>query len=227
MPRAKAPLKRDLLKAELARLLGLPVADVFTREEAGAFLGRHPKTFSNDDGAAPFFYKADLGRNGLAFYTLNDLKLWRDDKAAFGKLRMATTTNERPWPSLPTGTPAPPAPIGLDQVHGLDLEGVQAVLLKTRTEPLLTFDPDFPWLDAEAAAWLANHPLLLVGIDQLGIERNQPDHATHISLLARDILIVEGLDLSRIPGGRRQLAVFTLGLRDVEAEPILVYALPD
>ena len=124
-------------------------------------------------------------------------------------------------------TPAPPGPIGLDQVHGLDLEGVQAVLLKTRTEPLLTFDPDFPWLDAEAAAWLANHPLLLVGIDQLGIERNQPDHATHISLLAQDILIVEGLDLSRIPGGRRQLAVFTLGLRDVEAEPILVYALPD
>lgn len=124
-------------------------------------------------------------------------------------------------------TPAPPGPIGLDQVQGLDLEGVQAVLLKTRTEPLLSFDPDFPWLDAKAAAWLADHPLLLVGIDQPGIERNQPDHATHISLLARDILIIEGLDLSHIPGGRRQLAVFSLGLRDVEAEPILVYALPD
>lgn len=120
MPRATAPLKRDLLKAELARLLGLPVADVFTREEAGAFLGRHPKTFSNDDGAAPFFYKADLGRNGLALYTLSDLKLWRDDKAAFGKLRMAAKTNERPWPSLPTGALAPPAPAKPDREVFLD-----------------------------------------------------------------------------------------------------------
>ena len=121
---------------------------------------------------------------------------------------------------------APPTAIGLAQVRGLDLAGVEAVFFKTRSQPLATFDPLFPWLDTEAAEWLAERPLLFAGIDQPGIERNQPGHPTHIRLLARDILIIEGLDLSRISGGRRNFAAFTLGLREVEAEPVLVYALP-
>lgn len=116
--------------------------------------------------------------------------------------------------------------IGLAQVRDLDLAGVEAVFFKTRSQPLATFDPLFPWLDAEAAGWLAERPLLFAGIDQPGIERNQPGHPTHIRLLERDILIIEGLDLSRIAGGRRPFAAFTLGLREVEAEPVLVYALP-
>ncbi len=121
---------------------------------------------------------------------------------------------------------APPTAIGLGHVRDLDLAGVEAVFFKTRSQPLAAFDPLFPWLDAEAAEWLADRPLLFAGIDQPGIERNQPGHPTHLRLLARDILIIEGLDLSRIPGGRRQFAAFTLGLREVEAEPVLVYALP-
>ena len=121
---------------------------------------------------------------------------------------------------------APPTAIGLGHVRDLDLAGVEAVFFKTRSQPLATFDPLFPWLDAEAAEWLAERPLLFAGIDQPGIERNQPGHPTHIHLLARDILIIEGLDLSRIPGGRGQFAAFTLGLQEVEAEPVLVYALP-
>ena len=121
---------------------------------------------------------------------------------------------------------APPTAIGLAQVRDLDLAGVEAVFFKTRSQPLATFDPRFPWLDAEAAEWLADRPLLFAGIDQPGIERNQPGHPTHRRLLARDILIIEGLDLSQIPGGKRQFAAFTLGLQGVEAEPVLIFALP-
>jgi len=124
-------------------------------------------------------------------------------------------------------TDDPPENIGLDQVSDIDIDGLEAVFFKTRKAPLQVFDPLFPWLTSEAAAWLAQYPLLFVGIDQPGIERSQPGHETHILLLSRDILIVEGLDLSRITAGRRQFAAFTLGIRGVEAEPILLYVRPE
>ena len=123
-------------------------------------------------------------------------------------------------------TPAPQPTIGLDLVRDLNLDGVEAVLFKTMTAPPAVFDPHFPGLKAEAAAWLAAFPLLFAGTDQLGIERGQAGHPTHKQLLARDILIIEGLELSRIAAGRRRFAAFTPGIRGVEAEPILVYALP-
>lgn len=116
--------------------------------------------------------------------------------------------------------------IYLDQVRDLPLEGVEAVLFKTMARPAAAFDPQFPGLTAEAAAWLARLPLLFVGTDQLGLERGQPGHPTHRHLLARDILIIEGLELSRLSGGRCRFVAFTPGIHGVEAEPLLVYALP-
>ncbi len=123
--------------------------------------------------------------------------------------------------------PSPPEAIGLAQVQDIPVDEVQAVFFRTREHPLKEFDPLFPWLDSEAAAWLAAYPLLFAGIDQPGIERNQPGHPTHSSLLERDILIIEGLDLSRIQGGCHRFAAFSLGIQGVEAEPLLVYALPE
>jgi arylformamidase len=121
---------------------------------------------------------------------------------------------------------SPPDAIGLAQVQDLPLQGVEAVFFKTRRTPLAVFDPLFPWLTGEAAVWLAEHPLTFVGTDQPGIEQNQPAHQTHITLLSRDILIIEGLDLSHIAGGKHRFRAFTLAIRGVEAEPVLLYAAP-
>ncbi len=121
---------------------------------------------------------------------------------------------------------SPPEAIGLAQVQDLPISGVEAVFFKTRLTPLTVFDPHFPWLSGEAAARLAKHPLRFVGIDQPGIERNQPAHQTHITLLSQDILIFEGLDLSRLSGGPHQFRAFTLAVQGVEAEPVLLFAEP-
>ena len=122
---------------------------------------------------------------------------------------------------------SPPPCIDLTLVRHLPLEGVEAVFFKTRKTILTEFDPLFPWLSGEAAAWLATLPLKFVGIDQPGIERNQPAHETHTHLLQKDILIIEGLDLSRIGSGPRTIRAFTLGIQGVEAEPVMIYASPD
>lgn len=108
MPRAKTPLKRDLLKAELADRLGLPLYEVFTRDEAARILGLHPKTLSNNSATAPLFYKAPLGNNGLALYSLSDLRMWRDEKTRWAGLREAMKTSQRPWPPALKIPPAIP-----------------------------------------------------------------------------------------------------------------------
>nr|WP_320009414.1 cyclase family protein [uncultured Desulfobulbus sp.] len=121
--------------------------------------------------------------------------------------------------------PQPPTAIGLEQVQFLDLSGMDAVFFRTLEQPLESFDPEFPAVTDEAATWLCKHPLLFVGIDQPGIERGQPGHPTHIQFLEKDILIIEGLDLSSLAGGGDfRCRAFTLGIQGVEAEPIVVQA---
>jgi len=120
----------------------------------------------------------------------------------------------------------PPENIGLAQVREIPMDGLDAVFFKTHNAPLEVFDSLFPWLTSEAASWLAQHPLLFVGIDHLGIERSQPGHETHLRLLSRDILIIEGLELSWIKSGIHQFTAFTLGILGVEAEPVMLYILP-
>lgn len=114
--------------------------------------------------------------------------------------------------------------IGLDQVQAIDFYGVDAFFIKTIDTPAKSFDFEFPWLEGEAAAWLSGLPLKFVGIDQLGIERNQPNHETHINLLQKDILIIEGLNLSELKEGIHEFLASTLQIKNVEAEPIMIYA---
>lgn len=118
-----------------------------------------------------------------------------------------------------------PVVIGLEEVINLDLSEVEAVFFKTRKGPMEFFDFEFPWLEKEGATWLSNLSLKFVGIDQLGIERNQPHHETHISLLEKDTLIIEGLNLSDIEEGIHDFLALTLQIKDVEAEPVVVYEL--
>ena len=108
MPRATTPLKRDLLKAELAERLGLPLHEVFNRDEAARVLGLHPKTLSNNSATAPLFYKAPLGEKGFALYSLSDLRMWRDEKAKWAGLREVMKTSQRPWPPALNTPPTMP-----------------------------------------------------------------------------------------------------------------------
>ena len=59
-----------------------------------------------------------------------------------------------------------------------------------------------------------------VGIDALGIERNQPGHPTHKILLGAGIVILEGLRLKGVPEGDYFLAAPPLKLNGYEAAPV-------
>ena len=64
------------------------------------------------------------------------------------------------------------------------------------------FDPDFVALAPDAAAWLLDHGIRLVGIDGPSIEAyGAPGDPVHRALLTAGVIIVENLALAGVAPG--------------------------
>ena len=93
---------------------------------------------------------------------------------------------------------------------------VERVLFKTRNsefwnEPEKGFRKDFTYITPEAARVLVEKNIKLVGIDYLSVEKfGSADFATHITLLEKEVVIVEGLDLREITAGEYEVICLPL-----------------
>lgn len=94
------------------------------------------------------------------------------------------------------------------------------VILKTKNSLDQVFNYDFVYLEESGAKFLADAKIKGVGIDGLGIERNQSGHPTHKILLNNNIPILEGLRLKDIEEGYYEIAAFPIKIKDVEASPV-------
>ncbi len=101
------------------------------------------------------------------------------------------------------------------------------VLLKTKNSNFDQFEPDFVYLEKTAAELLVKKKAVGVGIDALGIERNQPDHATHKILFEHDALILEGLRLKNAKEGKYLLVAAPLSLEKTEAAPCRAFLISE
>ena len=113
-----------------------------------------------------------------------------------------------------------------EDIVGMDFSGIDFVLFKTRNsiESRLV---DFVYIDASAAEILKGKNLKGVGIDSLGIERNQEGHPTHKILLKEGVLIIEGLELKNVSSGEYLLIVLPLKIRSAEAAPARALLIKD
>ncbi|HEX6046827.1 MAG TPA: cyclase family protein [Pyrinomonadaceae bacterium] len=95
--------------------------------------------------------------------------------------------------------------------------GSVRVLFKTRNSAFwktTEFHTDFTYLDISAATWLRDQGAKLIGIDYLSIEKfKSPGHPTHLALLSKGVVILEGLNLSDVPAGKYELICLPLRLR--------------
>jgi arylformamidase len=114
--------------------------------------------------------------------------------------------------------------ISRGHLEPLKWDGVQRVLFKTdnsnhwRDEK---FYEDFVYLEPDAAEFLVERDVRLVGIDYLSIDKFKSEsHPTHLVLLTRDILILEGLNLNNVPAGEHTLYALPLNLQDAEGAPV-------
>ena len=106
--------------------------------------------------------------------------------------------------------------LAIEPEHLGNLEKTERILFKTRNsgfwnEPEKGFRKDFTYISTAAAKVLADAEIKLVGIDYLSVEQfGSKDFATHITLLEKEIIIVEGLDLRQISAGDYELICLPL-----------------
>lgn len=118
--------------------------------------------------------------------------------------------------------------ITADDLERCDLQQGERILFKTKNSslsPTDLFEAQFIYLDVTAAQFLASKKLRCVGIDYLGIERNQPGHETHSLLFEAGTVIIEGLRLQSVEPGEYFLCCLPLALEGLEAAPARVVLL--
>lgn len=76
------------------------------------------------------------------------------------------------------------------------------------------------YLDGDAADYLAEQGVILFGIDWLSVKkRGGEDTRPHTSLLSKNIVIFEGLDLSAVEPGEYQFIGLPLRFTDLDGAP--------
>lgn len=113
--------------------------------------------------------------------------------------------------------------ISADHLDALVPPNTERLLLKTVNSrggvASDAFDEDFAALTADAAQWVVDRGIGLVGIDYLSIQRFEDDPTTHEILLGAPVIILEGLVLGHVTPGPYELYCLPIAIPDLEAAP--------
>jgi arylformamidase len=116
--------------------------------------------------------------------------------------------------------------IGERDLRPLNWDAVERVLFKTENSKHWhdgTFYEEFVYLEPEGARFLIERGVQLVGIDYLSIEKFRAErHLTHFALLEKEVVVIEGLDLSRVGPGEYSMVALPLNLLGTDGGPTRV-----
>ena len=107
------------------------------------------------------------------------------------------------------------------------IQSVKKVLFKTRNSAFwqsesLDFRQDYVGIDTSGAQVLANLDLDLIGVDYLSISTFHDSERPHLILLSKDIVLLEGIDLSAVQPGIYNLFCLPINILGCEGAPARV-----
>ena len=117
--------------------------------------------------------------------------------------------------------------ISREDLMTLKIERGDFVLFKTTNSFSEEFSFEFVYLEKSGAEFLVEKGISGVGIDSLGIERNQPKHETHKALMDKDIIIIEGLRLKDVSEGAYLMCALPLKIKGADGAPARVVLLSE
>lgn len=102
---------------------------------------------------------------------------------------------------------------------------IQRVLFKTRNSKFwndqpLRFREDFVGVEASGARWLVEKGIVLAGIDWFSISPMRDLKTPHEILLQGGAVILENLDLRKVPAGSYELICLPLKLTGTDGAPV-------
>ncbi|MBM4429722.1 MAG: cyclase family protein [Chloroflexi bacterium] len=102
--------------------------------------------------------------------------------------------------------------------------GTERLLLRTRNSELwmagvTEFREDYVALTADAARWVVDQHMRLIGVDYLSVQRYQDGPTVHQILLGAEVVIIEGLNLSGVESGEYELICLPLKILGAEGAP--------
>lgn len=98
-------------------------------------------------------------------------------------------------------------------------EGAKKILLKTSFSEKTEFIEDYPSLGEKAAEFLAAQGIHCIGTDAPSIEKFNCSGSVHRALLSAGIVIIEMLDLWKVPEGEYWMIALPLKLRGLDGSP--------
>ena len=118
---------------------------------------------------------------------------------------------------------------GVDAVTAADLEqagipsGTRRLLLRTDNSDLWAqeaqFRPDFVALTLDAARWVVERGIRLIGNDYLSVQRFHDGPETHQVLLNAGVILLEGINLASVVPGEWELICLPLRLVGADGAP--------
>ncbi len=105
--------------------------------------------------------------------------------------------------------------------------GTKRILLKTNNSKLWAagnrdFQEDFIALDVQAADFMVELGIKVIGVDYLSVAPFQDPAPTHRTLLGAGVLVIEGLDLSQVEPGDYTLLCLPLKIDGSDGAPARV-----
>ncbi|MDR9405565.1 MAG: cyclase family protein, partial [Halothece sp. Uz-M2-17] len=122
--------------------------------------------------------------------------------------------------------------ITVDVLENLALSAdTKRLLFRTRNSQLWeqanhTFDENFVALTAQAAQWIADQGIRLVGVDYMSVQRFHDGPETHLNLLKAEVTVIESLNLANVSAGEYELICLPMKLAGVEGAPARVILRP-
>lgn len=117
--------------------------------------------------------------------------------------------------------------VSLEELQNVKLDNDFRILIKTRNSSLWKskkrFQKKYVYLTLDAAKYLADNDIKLIGFDYLSLEKfGDSEHPVHRYLLGNQVIILEGLNLSNIEEGDYEMFCLPLKLAGLDGAPARV-----
>lgn len=104
--------------------------------------------------------------------------------------------------------------ISIDELKKVNLKDNIRVLFKTRNSKLINANKltkDFVYVDKEAASYLVEKGIKLIGLDYFSIDRiEDEDKPAHIELAGNNVVVIEGINLLNVEPGEYDLTALPI-----------------